>query len=67
MKFIWSESGLQYLERLTYRGAIGLFYDTTLEGMLAYFVFALFVVFALIGLCTTMKWLFNRKTKKRPY
>ena len=41
MRFIISETGWDYLERLMYRGCIGLFYETTLQGMLAYIIFAL--------------------------
>ena len=67
MKFIFSESGWTYFERLAYRGAIGLFYDTTLQGMLAYFIFFVFVVFAGIGMFATLRWLFTRKKKRRNY
>ena len=67
VKFIFSESGWTYFERLAYRGVIGLFYDTTLQGMLAYFIFFVFVVFAGIGMFATLKWLFTRKKKRRNY
>ena len=60
MKFIISETGWDYLERLMYRGCIGLFYETTLEGMLAYLIFALFVLFAVIGLICTIRFLFGK-------
>lgn len=67
MKFIISEGGWSMLERFTYRGAIGLFYESTLGGLLAYLVFALLIIFAAIGIVTTLKWLFTGRKKKRPY
>lgn len=67
MKFICGDDLMSILERLTYRGAIGLFYDSTLTGMLAYLLFGLLCLFAAIGLFATLKWLFTRKKKKRPY
>ena len=60
MKFIISETGWDYLERLMYRGCIGLFYETTLEGMLAYIIFGLFVLFAVIGVVTTIKFFVSK-------
>lgn len=67
MKFIISEGGWSMLERFTYRGAIGLFYESTLGGMLAYLIFAILIVLAAIGLVTVLKWLFTGRKKKRPY
>lgn len=60
MRFIISETGWDYLERLMYRGCIGLFYETTLQGMLAYIIFALFVLFAVIGVVTTIRFFFGK-------
>lgn len=60
MKFIISETGWDYLERLMYRGCIGLFYETTLEGMLAYILFGLFVLFAVIGVISTVKFFVSK-------
>lgn len=65
MKFIIGESGWSWLERVSYRGAIGLFYNTTLGGVLAYLIFGLICLFALIGFLTVVKWLFTRKRKKK--
>ena len=70
MKFIISETGWDYLERLMYRGCIGLFYETTLQGMLAYLIFALVMIFAVIGIMSTVRffvgnfidWAKNRNT-----
>ncbi len=67
MKFIISEGGWSMLERFTYRGAIGLFYESTLGGMLAYLIFAIIIALAAIGLVTVLKWLFTGRKKKRPY
>lgn len=60
MKFIISETGWDYLERLMYRGCIGLFYETTLQGMLAYLIFGLMMLFAVIGFVCTVRALFGR-------
>lgn len=60
MKFIISETGWDYLERLMYRGCIGLFYETTLEGMLAYLIFGLFVLFAVIGVIATVHFFMSK-------
>ena len=67
MKFIITERAWTMLENLTYRGVIGLFYDSTLTGMLAYLLFGIICAFAIIGLFATVKWLFTRKKKKKPY
>lgn len=67
MKFIIGEGVWSMLERFSYRGAIGLFFSDTLTGMAAYLLFAAFCFFAAVGLCATVKWLFTRKKKKRPY
>lgn len=70
MKFFFGgESGWAYLERMTYDGVIGVFWNNTLNGLLAYLlVFALFL-FALIGVITTLKFLmgklFGKKKKTR--
>ena len=60
MKFIISETGWDYLERLMYRGCIGLFYETTLQGMLAYLIFGLLMLFAVIGFVCTVRALFGK-------
>lgn len=67
MKFIITESAWTMIENLQYRGVIGLFYDSTLTGLLAYIVLGLVCAFAIIGLFATVKWLFTRKKKKKPY
>jgi len=65
MKFIiGGESGLDWLERAAYRGAIGLFYDTTLTGLLAYLIFGIICILAVIGLITVLKWIFFGRSKK---
>lgn len=64
MKFIIGESGWSFLERMTYRGAIGIFYESTLDGVLAYIVFGLFCIFAVVGLVTVLKTIFFGRPKK---
>ena len=68
MKFIiGGEGGLGWLERATYRGAIGIFYENTLYGLLAYLIFGIICILAIIGLLTVLKWLFfGRKKKEDP-
>lgn len=55
MTFIFSETGLSYIERLMYKGAIGIFYSDTLSGILAYILFAFFTLMAIIGTFCTLK------------
>lgn len=65
MKFLIGEGGWTWLERATYRGAIGLYYDSTWGGVLTYIIFGLFIIFAVIGLFTVVKWIFSGKKKKK--
>lgn len=65
MKFLMGESGWSWLERVTYRGGIGLFYSSTWGGVLAYIVFAAVCILAVIGLITVIGFLFGRKGKKK--
>ena len=68
MKFMIGEGGWSWLERMAYRGAIGLFYSTTWGGVLAYIIFTAMCIFAVIGMVTVLKWIFTRKRKPRdPY
>lgn len=64
MKFIIGEGGWSWLERATYRGAIGLFYDDTFSGLLAYLIFGIICLLAVIGLLTVLKWIFFGRSKK---
>ena len=64
MKFIIGESGWSWLERATYRGTIGLFYDNTLGGILAYLIFGIVAILAIVGFFTVLKWLFFRRKRK---
>lgn len=65
MKFIIGEDFWTMLERATYRGAIGLYYDSTWSGVLAYIIFAAIIIFAVIGLITVLKTLFGIGGKQR--
>lgn len=68
MKFIIGESSWSYLDRLTYRGVIGLFYDDTLSGLLSYVIVGLIAILAVIGLIAICKGFFSKKKKnKDPY
>lgn len=60
MEFIIGENGWSWLERAAHRGAIGLFYDNTFYGILAYLIFALICFFAIIGVFTTLKRIFKK-------
>jgi hypothetical protein len=65
MKFIiGAEDGWGWLERLTYKGAIGIFYNDTWSGVLAYAIFALVALFAVIGFFSVLKFIFFRKKDK---
>lgn len=65
MKFLIGEGGWSRLERLAYRGAIGIFYDSTLAGVLAYIIFAVICILAIIGLVTVIGMVFGKKGKKK--
>lgn len=64
MKFIMGEGWTAMLERFSYRGVIGLFYNDTLGGVLTYLVFGIVAILAVIGLITVLKWLLFGKKKK---
>ena len=69
MKFFAGENILVYLGGLLdgeyYDGAIGFFFNNTLGGVISYAILALVVLFAVIGLITTIKWFFTRKGKTK--
>lgn len=69
MRFMFGEGGWSYLERLTYRGFIGFFYENTLMGILTYCIIGLILIFAVIGFLAVMRFLFRgkKKGKKDPY
>ena len=64
MKFIMGEDWVSLLDRISYRGVIGLAYESTLDGVLAYIIFGLFCIFAIIGFITVLKVLFFGRAKK---
>ena len=61
---IGAETGWGWLERATYRGAIGLFYDDTWGGVLAYVIFGLLCLLAVIGLITVISLIFHPRKRK---
>lgn len=65
MKFLIGEGGWSRLERALYRGGIGLFYDSTWSGVLAYIIFAIVCILAVIGLITVIGFLFGGRGKKK--
>ena len=58
MKFIIGEGLMSQLDRLSYHGGIGFYYDSTLGGIITFLVVGLICVFAVIGFITILKWLF---------
>lgn len=64
MKFLIGEDGWSYLERLTYRGCIGVFFDSTWTGVLSYLLVGLILILAIIGLFTVLVLVFGGKKKK---
>ena len=64
MKFIIGEDWISYFERLAYRGIIGIAYKDTLGGVIAYILFGLICIFTIIGIISTIKWLFTRGKRK---
>ena len=54
MTFIFGEG---YLQRLPYRGTIGIFYNTIWGMLLSYIVFGLICIFTVIGVISFIKWL----------
>ena len=65
MKFMWGgEDWVGYLERLSYDGAIGIFYKDTLGGMAADAIAGIIAFLAVIGSFTVIKWFFKRKKRK---
>ena len=70
MRFLIGEGGISYLERLAYRGVIGIFYESTFAGMLAFLIFGIICILAFIGLITVIKTMifgFPQKNKKNDY
>lgn len=66
MKFFIGEGDWSWLEWAQYRGAVGLFYEDTLGGLLTYIIFALICVLSAIGLYEVIKtFLFGFPTKKK--
>lgn len=67
MKFMMGESGWAWLERASFRGGIGLYYNDTWGGVLTYITFGIILILAIIGLFSVLKWIaFGRKTKEDP-
>ncbi len=66
MKFFIGEGDWSWLEWARYRGTIGLFYEDTLGGLLAYLIFGLVCVLSAIGLWVVVKTIvFGLPTKKK--
>lgn len=65
MKFIiGGEDWSGFFERMTYDGAIGIFYNGTWHGVLAYIIFALICLLAVIGLITVIRMIFRPRKPK---
>ena len=71
MTFLMGEGTWDWLERATYRGGIGFYYDSTLGGVLTFFVVGLICLFAIIGVICTLKFIFSaifgQKKKEDPH
>ena len=67
MKFIIGENAFSYLERIAYRGCVGLFYSSTIGGVLTFIIAILFFALAIIGLITVLRFFIKgRKPKETP-
>lgn len=67
MKFIAGENLWSYLDRLSYRGGIGIFYESTFGGVLAWLIFALIAICTIVGLITIIRWFVgHRRGKETP-
>ena len=65
MKFIFGGEGFWgWLDRATYRGAIGLFYSNTWSFILAVLILAIVCILAVIGLITVISLLVRPKKTK---
>ena len=65
MKFIiGGEDWISFFERMTYDGAIGIFYNGTWNGVLAYIIVGLICVFAVIGLISVISIIFRPRKSK---
>ena len=65
MKFIIAGNDwISLLERLTYDGAIGIFYTGTWNALLAFIIVGLLCVFAVIGLITVIALIFRPRKSK---
>ena len=65
MKFIiGGEDWVSFFERMTYDGAIGIFYNGTWHGVLAYIIVGLICLFAVIGLISVIRLIFRPKKSK---
>lgn len=65
MTFIIGEGLHDWIKWASYRGAIGLFFDTTAGGVLAYCIFGAVCFFAVIGFFTVLKWILFGSGKKK--
>lgn len=66
MKFIiGGEDWLSFFQRMTYDGAIGIFYNGTWNGVLAYIIIGLICILAVIGLISIIAFLFSRPKKSK--
>lgn len=66
MKFIFGGEGFWgWLDRATYRGAIGIFYSDTLSFILAVLIIGAICILAAIGLIALIGFLFSRPKKSK--
>ena len=66
MKFIiGGEDWVSFFERMSYDGAIGIFYNDTWHGVLAYIIFALVCLLAVIGLISIIRFFVTKPKKSK--
>lgn len=65
MKFMFGGEDLaSYFERMTYDGAIGIFFNGTWNGVLAYIIIGLICLLAVVGLISIIRLIFRPKKRK---
>lgn len=63
MGFIIGENLNALLQRIAYRGCIGIFYNSTIGGILAFVIFGLIALLSLIGLLTVVHFFLGKNQR----
>ena len=72
MIFLIGEDAWSRWERAAFRGGIGMYYNSTWEGLVTYLIFGLFCLFAIIGIIVVVKFVVSllfggKKEKEDPH